>query len=91
LLIKRLFEAVEGLLEVFLLILTRLQEELAEVLVRVRLEVVLDFDGLAFVRHLDESLVFGALEHLRSQLLAIEWVVDPLLHVGLLLLGGHLG
>ena len=60
-------------------------------LVRVVLEVVLDLDGFAFMRHLHQSLKFWPLEHLGSDLFAVERVIDPLLHVSLLLLWSHLG
>ena len=60
-------------------------------LVRVVLEVVLDFDGLTFMRHLYQRLKFWPLEHLGGDLFAVERVIDPFLHVRLLLLWGHLG
>lgn len=91
LLLKRLLETVESFLKIFLLILARLKQKSAEVLVRVVLEVVLNLDGLAFMRHLHQSLKFWPLEHLGSDLFAVERVIDPLLHVSLLLLWSHLG
>ena len=78
-------------MKIFLLILARLEQKSAKVLVRVVLEVVLNLDGLAFMRHLHQSLKFWPLEHLGSDLFAVERVIDPLLHVSLLLLWSHLG
>lgn len=90
LLIKRLIETVQRLLEVFLLVRAILEQKLAKVSVRVILEIVLDFERLTLERHGLQGLKLGPIEHLRRQFLAVERVVDPFFHVSLLLLRRHL-
>jgi len=81
--IQSLFEAVKSLLEVFLFVLRLFQQKIAKVIVSMVLEILGNIGGCTFERHILQRLELGFLEHGRSDLRAVERMLDPLLQVGI--------